>query len=219
MKLAALRIAGLCALLEGCEAHGVSIGTEELCIKDARLVAAERSQPEPVSSCAVIGENQLTNPGFEAPSISPTCEDVGLFCHVPVAEVSGWSTSSAEQVIELWAAGHNSVEAPEGSQFAELNARSRDTLYQDLTLPPGQLMFWSVVHRGRTGIDSMELHLGPPEALAIEATVSSPEGAWHSESGLYRVSDDEVRTRFALVSRSGEDEGNLVDAVVFAPVN
>jgi hypothetical protein len=220
MKLAAPRIIGLCAVLAGCEAQGVSIGTEELCIKDARLVAAERpSQAEPVSSCAVVGENQLANPGFEAPIVSSSCEPTGRFCQFPAAELGGWSTSSEEQVIELWGDGHMSVGAPEDSQFAELNARSRDTLYQDLALPPGQLMLWSLMHRGRDGIDSIELQLGPPEALVIEATVSSPEDAWHSESGLYRVADDEVLTRFALVSRSGEAEGNLVDAVVFAPVN
>lgn len=220
MKLAALPIAGLCTLLAGCDAQGVSIGTEALCIKDARLVAAERRSPaEPVSSCAVIGENQLANSGFEAPLVGPSCEETGLFCQFPAAEVGGWSTDSDEQVIELWGSGHMSVEAPEGSQFGELNARSRDTLHQELALPPGQLMFWSLLHRGRTGIDSMELQLGPPDALAIEATLSSPEDAWHSHSGLYRVADDEVRTRFALVSRSGEEEGNLVDAVVFAPVN
>lgn len=220
MKLAALRITGLCALLAGCEAQGVSVGTQELCIKDARLVAAEeQSLAPPVSSCAVIGENQLANSGFEAPLVSSSCEATGLFCQFPAAEVSGWSTSSAEPVIELWYSGHMNVESSEGSQFAELNATSRDTLYQELSLPAGQVMFWSLLHRGRDGIDSMELQLGPPEALAIAATLSSPESGWQSHSGLYQVADDETRTRFALVSRSGSDEGNLVDAVVFAPVN
>jgi hypothetical protein len=220
MKLAALRIAGLCTVLAGCDAQGVSIGTEALCVKDPRLAAAERLSPaEPVSSCAVIGDNQLANPGFEAPLVSSSCEPTGRFCHFPEAELGGWLTSSEEQEIELWGDGHMSVGAPEGSQFGELNAHSRDTLYQDLILPPGQLMFWSLLHRGRTGIDSMEMQLGPPDALAINATLSSPEDGWHSHSGLYRVADHEVQTRFALVSRSGEEEGNLVDAVVFAPVN
>jgi hypothetical protein len=33
------------------------------------------------------------------------------------------------------------------------------------------------------------------------------------------VGEDEPRTRFALVSRNALDHGNLVDAVVFAPVD
>jgi hypothetical protein len=219
MKLART-ILGACALLGGCDARGVSLGTEELCVKDARLVSAEqRSQVEPISNCAVIGENQLANAGFEAPIVSTACGESGLFCQFPATEVMGWSTSSSDQVIELWLSGHMSVPSPEGSQVGELNARSRDTLWQELALPPGQLMYWSLLHRGREGIDSMELQLGPPDALRIQATISSPEDDWYPHSGFYRVASDEPLTRFALVSRNAEDEGNLVDSVVFAPVN
>lgn len=202
-------------LLLGCDAHGVNVGTEELCRKDPRLVAAEeRPNSEQVSNCAEIGENALVNPGFEA----PTCES-GLFCQFPAAEVMGWTTNSAEQVIEIWLDGHQGIDAPEGTQFSELDARSRDTLTQDVALTPGQLMYWSMLHRGRTGIDSMELRMGPPEALVTQATLSSPEDAWYEYSGLYRVGDSELTTRVALVSRSGEDLGNFVDAIMLAPVS
>ncbi len=208
---------GLLLAVSGCETHGVSLGTEELCVKDTRLVAAEQRHPEPVSSCAQIGENQLTNAGFEAPIVSTACGDSGLFCQFPATEVSGWLTTSAEQVIELWLDGHMNVPAPEGTQFGELDARSRDTLYQDVALVPGQLMYWSLQHRGRTGIDSLDLRIGPPETPALQATLSSPEDAWYFYSGFYRVGDEPV-TRFSLVSRNGVEEGNLVDAVVFAPI-
>jgi hypothetical protein len=214
-----LVLAGLGALLSGCDAEGVSIGTEELCVKDERLSSAEeRWAGEPVSNCAVLGENQLVNPGFETPIVSASCSETGVFCQFPATEVSGWATDSAEQVIELWLTGHMTVPSPEGSQFSELDARSRDTLHQDVALPPGQLMYWSLLHRGREGIDSMELQLGAPESLQIVATLSSPEDDWYSYSGLYRIGSDEALTRFALVSRNGEEKGNLVDDVVFAPV-
>jgi hypothetical protein len=208
------------ALLGGCEAHGVDVGTEELCIKDQRLASAERRPgSEAVSNCAVVGDNQLLNAGFEAPLVGPPCTADGLFCQFPAVEVMGWSTSSAEQVIEIWLDAHQGVSAAEGSQFGELDARSRDTLFQDVALLPGQLMLWSLVHRGRTGIDSLEVRIGSPDAPTTQATLSSPEDAWYEYSGLYRVGDDEPLTRFALVSRNGEEEGNLVDAVMFAPVN
>jgi hypothetical protein len=209
------------ALGAGCDAHGVDVGTEELCVKDARLVLAEqRAESERVSSCAEIGENLLQNPGFESPSLTSTCnESSSMFCQLPADEVPGWITSSPDQVIEIWLDGHIGVEAPEGTQFCELDAQSRDTLSQELMLTPGQLMFWSILHRGRTGIDSMELRIGPPNTPVTQATLPSPEDAWYEYSGLYRVGDGETRTQVALVSRSGDDEGNLVDSVVFAPVN
>jgi hypothetical protein len=217
MKLAHTFV-GVCALLGGCDASGVSLGTEELCQKDPRLVAAEeRAKVEPISNCAVIGENVLVNAGFEVPIAA--CGEVGLFCQLPVDEVTGWSTSSSDQVIELWQSGHTGVVSPEGNQFGELNARSRDTLWQEVVLSPGQLMYWSLQHRGRDGIDSMELQIGPPDALKIVDTISSAEDDWHPSSGFYRVGEDEPRTRFALVSRNALDHGNLVDAVVFAPVD
>ena len=199
-----------------CDPRGVSLGTEELCVADADLVAAAAESTETVSPCAAIGKNQLINPGFEVPVI--TCF-ANAFCRFPAAEVDGWQTSSAQEVIEIWHDGYMNVPAPAGSQFVELNADSRDTLSQELALPPGQLMYWSFVHRGRNGIESVELRIGPPDAERTQRVISSPEDAWYPRSGLYRVGNDELMTRFALVSRTGAAEGNLVDSVVFAPVN
>jgi hypothetical protein len=199
-----------------CDPHGISLGTEELCAADAELVVAAAESTETVSPCAVLGKNKLINPGFEIPVV--TCFNAS-FCRFPAAEVDGWQTSSADSVIELWHDGYMDVPAPDGSQFVELNADSRDTLSQQLALRPGQLMYWSFVHRGRNGIESVELRIGSPEAERSQRVVSSPEDAWYLYSGLYRVGDDEPMTRFALVSRTGIAEGNLIDDVVFAPVN
>jgi hypothetical protein len=65
----------------------------------------------------------------------------------------------------------------------------------------------------------VELRIGPPDAERTQRAISSPEDAWYPRSGLYRVGNDELMTRFALVSRTGAAEGNLIDSVVFAPVN
>jgi hypothetical protein len=200
----------------GCDPRGVSLGTEELCVADTSLVAAALESNESVSTCAQIGKNQLENPGFETPVVA--CFN-SAFCRFPVAEVSGWQTSSAAQVIEIWHDGYMDVPAPAGNQFVELNADSRDTLSQQMALPPGQLMYWSFVHRGRNGIESLELRIGPPNDEVSQGVFPSPEDAWYSYSGLYRVGEDEPLTRFALASRTGLAEGNLVDDVVFAPVD
>jgi hypothetical protein len=202
----------------GCDPQGVSVGTEELCIADPTLaLAVVHSEGERVSTCARIGENRLFNAGFETPVVGD-CEN-GNFCQFPAADVEGWDTTSAGQVIEIWHDQHYDVPAPDGSQFVELDATSQDTVSQDVALPPGQLMYWSFLHRGRNGIESVELQIGPPDRLTSQGVFSSPADAWYPYSALYRVGDAEVLTRFALVSRTGLAEGNLLDSIVFAPVD
>lgn len=198
-----------------CDPRGVSLGTEELCVADSELLTAELDSTERVSTCARIGENQLTNPSFELPVV--TCQN-STFCQFPAADTEGWQTDSESQVIEIWRDGYRGVPAPVGSQFVELNATSRDTLWQELALPPDQLMYWSFQHRGRDGVETVQLRIGPPAATVAQGVFSSPTDAWYRYSGLYRVGAAESLTRLELVSRSGVAEGNLVDGVVFAPV-
>jgi hypothetical protein len=199
-----------------CDPHGVSVGTEELCVADPALSVAQAQFAERVSTCARIGENQLLGAGFEAPVV--TCENP-MFCQVPAAEVQVWQTTSSAQVIEVWHDGYLGVPAFEGNQFVELDAMSRDTLSQEVALPPGQLMYWSFMHRGRKQRESVELSIGPPEAMVSQGLFWARPDAWYPHSGLYRVGDTETVTRFELASQTPGPEGNLIDAVVFAPVD
>jgi hypothetical protein len=203
-------------LVLGCDARGVSLGSEEQCVLDPRFAALTTPSDEQVSNCAELGENALTDPSFETPIVGP-CRG-GLFCQFPAADVEGWQTTSELQLIEIWNDGYLNVPAPDGKQFAELDAESQDTVWQDVALPPGQLMYWSLQHRGRNGLERMELFIGPPDATVSQGTLESPADAWHSYSGFYRVGTAEPLTRFALASRTGTMQGNLVDSVVFAPV-
>lgn len=214
VKLCAL---GLSLSTFACDARGVNIGSEELCIADPRLLLASRASDERLSTCTRIGDNRLVNGDFEAPLVE-SCKR-GRYCTFAAADVVGWNTTSPTQVIELWADGYGSVRAESGLQFLELDAESQDTLWQDVALPPGQLMYWSLLHRGRDDVETMELVLGPADAPRSQGVFSSSTDAWYPYSGLYRVGDQEATTRFALVSRSGVDRGNLVDAMFFAPVD
>jgi hypothetical protein len=208
----------LAAGLLGCNSHGVSLGAQEPCVADARLTEPKLlSGSEVVSSCAIVGDNALSNAGFETPVVG-ACEK-GLFCQFPAADVPAWQTTDEAQVIEIWNDGHRGVPSYEAAQFVELNATVRSTVWQDVALTPGQLMYWSLAHHGRVGVESFELQLGPPEALSSQALFTSAEDAWYQYSGLYRVGGTETLTRFALVSRIGTNEGNLIDATVFAPVD
>lgn len=200
-----------------CDPHGVSLGHEELCRADPRLVASELIAAEPLSPCATIGDNALSNAGFETPVVGP-CSN-GLFCQFAAVDVDGWETDDVSQVIEIWNDGHLDVPSYEGAQFVELDADSPAAVWQDVALEPGSLMYWSLVHRGRDTAETFELLVGPPEATTSQGLFESPVDAWYFYSGLYRVGASETLTRLSLVSRSGTTKGNLLDAIFFAPVD
>jgi hypothetical protein len=204
------------ATVLGCDPRGISVGSEELCVADRDLRRAQATSSEQVSNCARIGENQLINADFEAPIVNCFA---GTFCHFPAADVEGWQTTSATREIEIWHDGYMGVPSPEGSQFVELDASSQDTLSQDVASQPGQLMYWSFLHRGRNGLESVELRIGPPQATVSQAVVTSATDAWYPYRGLYRTGDAQRVTRFELVSLTGQAEGNLIDAVELAPVD
>lgn len=210
-------LATLALCCSACDEQGVSVGSEEPCGIDPLLIAAqERSDSQALPVCATVGESRLVDGGFEAPVVG-SCNN-GFFCPFPAPDVPGWDTTSELQEIEIWNDQHLGVAAPEGKQFVELDASTQDTLFQDVALKPDQIMYWSLLHRGRNGLESLELLLGPPDAPTSRAVLESPSDAWTFYSGLYRVGSGETITRFALASRSGTSQGNLVDAVVFAPV-
>jgi len=207
----------LALALLGCDPFGVSLGSQELCSTDARLADPDLTRAgETPAMCAVIGDNVLVNAGFEAPVVGACGDD--LVCQFPAVDVPAWKTSSSAQLIEIWKDGHRSVPAPEGTQFVELDAVSIDTLSQDVQLQPGSLMYWSLLHRGRNGVENFELLIGPPDALLSQIELVSPNDGWYPYSGLYRVGPRESTTRFSLASRFGTREGNLLDAIYFAPV-
>jgi hypothetical protein len=212
-----LCVAALVLGCSACDDRGIDVGTDEPCQRDPRLVVAdERSGAQDLALCASVAESRLVDGSFETPVVGDC--DEGVVCPFPAQQVPGWDTSGELQQIEIWTDGHLGVPAPDGEQFAELDASTQDTLFQDVALEPGQLMYWSFLHRGRNGAESLELLLGPPEAPASQGLFESPSDTWTSYSGLYAVGGNETVTRFALASRSGVSEGNLVDAVVFAPV-
>ena len=210
-------LVGACSLALACDPRGVSLGSEAACVLDPRFAALTANpRDERVSNCAALGDNLLVNPSFETPQVGG-CQG-GFFCEFSATDVDGWHTTSELQVIEIWHDGYHDVPAADGSQFAELDAMSQDTIWQELALTPGQLMYWSLLHRGRNGVESIEVRIGPPDATVSQGLFSSSNDAWYPYSGVYRVGATETLTRFALVSHTGTLEGNLVDSIVFAPI-
>lgn len=93
----------------------------------------------------------------------------------------GWCTTSYDYSIEIGnlekgnAYGidvirnetiYNAPSIREGSQFVELNADQDSSLYQIVNTEPGKMYRWSLSHRGRSGLDTMALIIGPEQSYA-----------------------------------------------------
>lgn len=134
--------------------------------------------------------------------------------------VQGWNTTATDHEIELWQSGFNGVPAYKGKQFAEINANQSAALYQDVMTTPGSKMRWSFAHRGRTGVDTLELLVGPPngpyQSLGIFKTGTN---AWSVYSGDYVVPAQQTTTRFlykAVATANGDTTtGNFLDDIQF----
>ena len=150
----------------------------------------------------------LVNGSFETPAIA-----AGTWLR---SVITGWSTGDPAGV-ELWNAFDGFI-ASNGSQFAEINGNFADTLSQVFTTTPGQTLTWSLMHRGRAGVDSMTVAFGPTAgAGVVTATFSDGNAAWGAHSGTYVVPAGQTTTKISLVAvgSAGGDlsYGNFVDDI------
>ncbi len=180
------------------------------------------AQPVAAASCGA-GSTTLMNGGFETPVIAPDS-----FSLLDSSLVPPWKTTDAQNQVEIWSTGFNGVPSDEGNQFAELNANTPGTLYQDLVTTPGATMTWTLAHRGRSGDDTMKVLIGDSTTADVTSDTGwnyfSPDltdgtAAWGSHSDTYVVPAGQVCTRFAFraVSSAGGDPsfGNFLDAISF----
>ncbi len=165
----------------------------------------------------------LENGGFETPGVGP-----GGFSFFDASLVPPWITTDTSNEVEIWGDGFIGVPSAEGENFAELNANSAGTLYQDVLTTPGDTMTWSLQHRGRDGDDAMRVLIGD-EATAdvtsdsgwdfISGDLSDPNTAWGTHTDDYVVPTGQVCTRFAfraVSTGSGSDTiGNFIDDISF----
>jgi hypothetical protein len=166
----------------------------------------------------------LGNGDFETPVVP--ADTYVLF---PAASVPPWQTTDGAGEIELWGTGFLGVPAFEGNAFAELNANTAGTLYQDVVSTSGEVMTWSLAHRGREGDDVMQVLIGDANVADVNGTAGwdyiSPDltdgvDAWGIHTDQFVVPTGQTCTRLAfraVVAGSGNDSiGNFLDAVAFA---
>ncbi|MGI8592067.1 MAG: hypothetical protein ACR2M5_13985, partial [Nakamurella sp.] len=181
------------------------------------------------SSCGTPAT--LDNPDFERPSVT---DGGGKFVRNGTAGL-GWRTTAKDGFIEFWR--RTAPPAHSGVQFVELNANYVGALYQDVVTVPGQVMHWSIWHRGRawpksSGIDTMEVQIGVPGDVLVPdvpdhptnlqhpSWISDGSGAWAQHTGTYVVPAGQTRTRFqfaAVSTASGSETiGNFLDDITFS---
>lgn len=136
------------------------------------------------------------------------------------ANVPGWKTTAPDGKIEIWGKGAQGVTAPDGNQLAELNANVVASLYQDVATTPGQVVKWSLQHRGRYGTDTMRVRVGSTTVQTQQGpNITDGDTAWGTYSGFYTVPAGQTTTRFLFdsVSASGgsPSAGNLLDDIKF----
>jgi len=146
----------------------------------------------------------------------------------------GWRTTAKDGFIEFWR--RTAPPAHSGGQFVELNANHVGALYQNVVTVPGQVMHWSIWHRGRawpksSGIDTMEVQIGVPGDVLVPdvpdhptnlqhpSWISDGSGAWAQHTGTYVVPAGQTITRFqfaAVSTASGSETiGNFLDDITF----
>ncbi|MFC4909834.1 isopeptide-forming domain-containing fimbrial protein [Actinomadura gamaensis] len=178
---------------------------------------------------------KLVNGDFEQPDVPRDRWDPSSNRYVQLPDatrasdkdhVPGWIAqpidpkATPDHLIELWASGvMPGVDAASGKQYAELNARQESTLYQDLDTENAGTLYWSLMHRGRDGVDKMAVDIGPPDKPVQQAEFADDRTAWVKHTGSYTVPAGQKVTRFAFRSVSAyggsQTNGNFLDRIEF----
>lgn len=154
----------------------------------------------------------IINESFESPVLTSNYQILNE------SAVPGWLTTATDSRVEFWRSGFLGVDSYNGNQHAELNANRYGALYQNLCLTPGTIMNWSLRHRGRSGVDEMQLRIGADLAsAAVQQTMSTDNDAWVIYSGTYTVPLGQNNTLFifeAISTASGSiSVGNFIDDI------
>ncbi|MCX6047752.1 MAG: hypothetical protein NT075_21855 [Chloroflexi bacterium] len=186
--------------------------------------------PDGVECLGFVGDAPIAvvDGSFEAPDLDTSFNLASKRYGSPVPAaaayrsflVDGWATTAKDSEIEIWQTKFNGVAAAKGEQFAEINANQAAALYQDITTTPGSKMRWSFAHRGRTGVDTIELLVGPPGGPYTSLNKFKTDAkAWAVYSGDYEVPGKQTTTRFlyqAVATANGDTTtGNFLDDIQF----
>ena len=134
------------------------------------------------------------------------------------ADIPNWETTASDDLIEIWESGALNVDSYAGNYHVELNATQQESaLFQEYTSTPGELTSISFAHRGRSGIDTMEVFQGPPGGPYISLGQFSTGQQWQVYNVGFVVPPGQTTSqiRFEAVSSStgNNGRGNLLDDI------
>ncbi|TNC08380.1 DUF4347 domain-containing protein, partial [Methylobacterium terricola] len=175
-----------------------------------------------VTQDPVRSADNFVNGSFEDSTITTNTYEI-----VPESSVPGWKTSATDHKIEIWRSGYNGVPAYQGNLFAEINANEVATLYQTFDARAGSTVSFDFAHRGRSGVDTMEVKVTDLGADGIADTAddrtlfdkmySDGNTAWgaYSETIGGATSGNTLRFEFRSISAAGGSQsiGNFIDGI------
>ncbi len=135
------------------------------------------------------------------------------------SSVPCWKTTATDGKIEFWGKDYLGVPSYSGNQFVELNATQVASLYQDFTALPNSTVDISFAHRGRNGVDVMQVEIGPVGGPYVNlGTFSDGNTSWGYRTVNYTFPSTvptNYRLQFTAVSTSGGSAsmGNFLDAI------
>lgn len=124
----------------------------------------------------IRGNNLLINAGFDDVATTTSYKYFQAANSSSPAAGIGWCTTASDYQVEvgnlkkgnaygldvtLDTVVLNAPSIREGNQFVELNAAQESSLYQFVSTEAGKMYKWSLSHRGRAGLDTMALIIGP----------------------------------------------------------
>jgi hypothetical protein len=200
--------------------------------------------------CNAQGANVLVNGNFDAfdittgayntayndpGNVSGFTNDYGgtIRIYKDAAAGMGWKTTDPGGFIELWQSGGSGITGESGIQFAEINAFGNFALYQDTTITGGGGVDFSFAHRGRNGVDVLNVTItylgldgvfgGSDDEVSYTSTgsgnFSDGNTAWGNyavDNAFTAVDGGAYRFSFGAVSSVGsESEGNFLDNIQF----
>lgn len=159
------------------------------CFKSASSSQTSGNLVDNLSFSSVYdNKNLLANPGFDDAEVSYSSgyySAKAANAPSPFSNI-GWCSTASDYVVEIgtlkggkdaYGLGvqfntvtYNAPSVRDGEQFAELNADQESSLYQIVDTDPGKMYKWSLSHRGRDGLDTMALVIGPNQTYAPKKT-------------------------------------------------
>ena len=152
------------------------------------------------------GNNLLVNAGFDDVQITSNYKNLqAANASTPQAGI-GWCTTASSYNVEIGNLKYgnayglpietvttvfNEPSIKEGNQFVELNADEESSLYQIVNTEPGKMYRWSLSHRGREGLDTMALIIGPGQEdyVPTKASKQSRDQLMQIVDWLYSQTD------------------------------